>query len=388
MPPGGLRISRHLYAPQDLAADARARPRGGALPCRSHSRRRGSAEPGADGPPLARRDARPAAARRAPPLARLVPRLSAGRPVHLVGPHRRLPRGPGRRLAADEDVGVRPYLRGAPAEAPRRLLAGEPGAPGGHPQGRPAPRRSRGVERRREGAHPPPHAAGRLAGLRRPRQRVVLGRGGDGRGLRARRRAGGDGRDAPGRGRADRPAPEPGRPRALRQRLPPAAGGRRQPAARRGRALGALARRPAEPLPDRPQPRLGVGEPAGDPPADRRLPLVGAAGLRRLPRDGDREFVLLPPLGRADQSADRPPRHLLARRLRPRQRRGLRPPGVDLLQGRELRPLLPRLRRLLPEPARRRGDDLRDGRRRPGRRGADASRTAPCSPSPTASPGT
>ena len=60
------------------------------------------------------------------------------------------------------------------------------------------------------------------------------------------------------------------------------------------RALRALAGRPAEPLPDRPQPRLGVGEPAGDPAADRRLPLLGAAGLRRLPRDGDRVILLLP----------------------------------------------------------------------------------------------
>ena len=58
----------------------------------------------------------------------------------------------------------------------------------------------------------------------------------------------------------------------------------------------------------------------------------------------------------------------LARHLRPRQRRGLRPPGLDLLQGGELRPLLPRLRRLLPQPARRRGHDLRDGGRRPRRR--------------------
>ncbi len=59
---------------------------------------------------------------------------------------------------------------------------------------------------------------------------------------------------------------------------------------------------------------------------------------------GTESSVLLPAPVRADQSADRPPHPRLARHLRALQRRGLRPPGVDLLQGRELRPLLSRLR--------------------------------------------
>ena len=276
------------------------------------------------------------------------------------------------------------HLRGPAAGAARHLLARQPGAARGDPHRQPAPRRSGVARPRGAGAAPARPAGGRLARLRRPRQRVLLGRGGDG----GRLRAGGGGwrgrADARRARRARRPALQPGRPRALRARLRAAARRGAEPAARRGRALGAVARRALQPLRARPEPRLGLGEPAGDAPPPRRLPLLGAAGLRRLPRDGERVDLLLPAGGRADPSAHRPPRPLLARRLRPRQRRGVRPPGVDLLQGGELRPLLSRLRRLLSQPARRGRHDLRDGGRRPRRAGAARCRTAACSPSPTA----
>ncbi len=48
---------------------------------------------------------------------------------------------------------------------------------------------------------------------------------------------------------------------------------------------------------------------------------------------GSESSYFFPPPSEPINTADRPPHPLLARHLRPRQRRGLRPPGVGLLQG-------------------------------------------------------
>ena len=143
-----------------------------------------------------------------------------------------------------------------------------------------------------------------------------------------------------------------------------------------------MARRALQPLPVRPQPRLGLGHAARDARPAGRLQPLAARRPRRLPRAGRREPVLL----RAGRRAVPPAHHAVAARAanthRPRQRRGVRPRGLALLHQGGVRPVLPGLRRHVADLQRVRGDDLRAGRigprraRHPHRRGrhADAAR--------------
>jgi hypothetical protein len=156
------------------------------------------------------------AARSGGALAGGVPGLPAGLPVH---PLRRILDylEPSPRLAAGGDLALRQTYEGRPLTLLAISAAGERRRPRRAPRGAISAGRPGRAEARRSPARRRA-AGGGLARLRRPRQRVVVGRGGDGRPPTSwPAAAGGDRRwldDVVG---ADRSAVEPGRPRALRR---------------------------------------------------------------------------------------------------------------------------------------------------------------------------
>ena len=221
-------------------------------------------------------------------------------------------------------------------------------------------------------------AAGRRrADARRARQRDLVGRrrareayhllGG----ARRRRR-----RRHPRRGhRAHRSRAEPRRSRALRVpecACAAAAPGRR---AARGRARRALARRPRQPLPVRPQSRLVCAVAARNPRARRGAARVDAARRRRPARDGRRLDLLLPAAGATLEPVRDAGRSELVEKFGRANAAALRRARLCLLQPRGLRRVLSRLRRVVADRARRHRDDLRDRRPRAAWPGAAA--TAP-----------
>ena len=179
-----------------------------------------------------------------------------------------------------------------------------------------------------------------------------------------------------------RPVAEPRRPRPLRA-LQPRRGRQRavvEPGG--GRARPALARRPQQPLPVRPQPRPHRADAARDPRARARAARVVSAGRGRRPRDGRRVDLLLSAQRRAVESAHHRGAAVRARAVRPQQRALVRSLRLRVLHARDVRLLLSRLRRHLGDLPGRRRHDLRAGVGA-GAGGAPA-RSARCSATATA----
>ena len=222
-------------------------------------------------------------------------------------PRRRSP--PPRRGSRSVEYG-RTY-EGRPLKLVAISSAGEPGAAGRAPRAAAAPRRSRSAlgDDERERARQEP-AGGGLARLRRARRRGLL---------RPRRRWWSPTCSPPARATSPElldnivvlidPLCNPdGRERYVHGYE------QRQGAERRTRTAAAAEH--FQPWPGGRQNHYLIdlnrdwawATPAGEPRPHRRLPRLGAAGLRRLPRDGHRLELLLPARRRAGAPAHRPPR--------------------------------------------------------------------------------
>jgi hypothetical protein len=227
-------------------------------------------------------------------------RIRDRRALHRLPRRARVRARPGGGLAA----GRAPCLRHH-AAAPRAAPAGSRPPPQSSAAGRdprPQPRAAPSGDVRGAGGRDRPHEpGGGVLLLRRARQRVLVARSGDVDGLGPGAGGVGVGRRPRLPRRDHRPELEPGRPRALRAVVPPDHGGdaEREPAG--PRALGAVAGGAIQPLPLRPQPRLGLGDAAGDAGATRDLGRLEPPGARGLPRDGVRVDLLLLPGGRPHQ---------------------------------------------------------------------------------------
>jgi hypothetical protein len=197
--------------------------------------------------------------------------------------------------------------------------------------------------------------------LRRARQRELVQRGGAVHGVRPGARRPRGARRPPVAGGHHRSRRQPGRARPLRAVVPLGARRGAQPQRRLARAPRAVAGRALQPLPLRPEPRLVVGDAGGDAGAAGHLVPLQPAGARRLPRDVLQLVVLLLPGGGAHQPHLPAAHPGVGQALRAGERAHLRRAGLGLLHGRGVRPLLPRLRRLVAVAHRRGGDDVRAG---------------------------
>ena len=283
-------------------------------------------------------------------------------PLH-GGARRRGPR-------PDASHAVRGELGGPAARRPRHRLAGAHGAARRGEGGDRAARRparplrcgGRGVVGRTPGRHRP-HA-------RDPRRRDQFQRRRDGRGLpSARGDRGSRRRPHPlGVARPHRPHGEPGRAEPLR--VPEL--GRGGALAGRGpdlrRARPAVAGRPREPLPVRPQPGPVHPEPGRNAGEGGHFPRVPSPHRGGPARDGRGRDLLLPPHRAALQPLVRGAAGRAHGRVRRGDRGALRRTRVRVLQPGRVRPLLSRLRGHVADGARGAGDDVRAG----GRRGTPA----------------
>jgi hypothetical protein len=109
--------------------------------------------------------------------------------------------------------------------------------------------------------------------------------------------------------------------------------------------------------------RLDAARGAGDHADDAEVASDGRGGSARA-----RLHLLLSPRRAAGQRQHRRRPREVARAVRPRERRRVRPLRLDVLLARRLRPVLPGLLRRVAVAQRRDRHDLRDRRRRPSRR--------------------